>query len=201
VEQKAEKMTGNITEAHIEKIKKGSPEAWGFVKENFETGLYSRAVRLLQGSQLSGQVSADDLVQETWLKAWDRICTFRGTRVPELIKWLLAILKNTFIDKCRKGRFELSAPVNLENTIGPTMTPSETVRLQERDTRVTAILAKLDRMTREIITLKHFEGLTFREIGEMLGKNPNSVASIYRRAMAGLKNKLSDGSSASILRI
>lgn len=194
-------MTGNVTEAHIERIKKGSPEVWGFVKESFEAGLYSRAVRLLQGSQLAGQVSADDLVQETWLKAWDRICTFQGTRVPELIKWLLVILKNTFIDKCRKNRFELSAPVNLENAIGPTMTPSETVRLQERDMKVTDVLANLDKLTRQIITLKHFEGLTFREIAEMVGKNPNSVASIYRRAMVGLKNKLSDGSSASMLRL
>ena len=194
-------MTGNITEAHIERVKNGSPDAWGFVQENFEAGLYSRAARLLQSSQLAGQVSADDLVQETWLKAWDRICTFQGTRVAELIKWLLTILKNTFIDKCRKGRFELSAPVRLENAIGPTMTPSEAVRLQERDMRVTAVLAKLDKLTREIITLKHFEGLTFREIGELLGKNPNSVASIYRRAMASLKNKLSDGSSGSMLRL
>ena len=194
-------MTGNVTEAHVESIKSGSPEVWGFVKENFEAGLYSRAVRLIQGSQLAGHFSADDLVQETWLKAWDRICTFRGTRVPELIKWLLAILKNTFIDKCRKTKFELSAPVNLENAISPTMTPSEAVRLEERDTRVSAVLGKLDKLTRQIITLKHFEGLTFREIGELLEKNPNSIASIYRRAMVGLKNKLSDGSSASILRL
>jgi len=194
-------MTGNVTDAHIEKVKNGSPEAWTYVKENFEAGLRSQAVRLLRDSRLVGQISADDLVQDTWLKAWNRIVTFRGTRVPEFIKWMITILKNTFIDKCRKGTFELAAPTNLEHAIGPAMTASETVRIEERDTRVAAVLSKLDRLTREIITLKHFEGLTFREIGDLLGKNPNSVASIYRRAMAGLKLKLTDGSSASFLRM
>ena len=71
--------------------------------------------------------------------------------------------------------------------------------MAERDSSLIANLAKLDSLTRVIITLKHFKGLTFREIADRVGKNPNSVASIYRRAMVRLKSKLTDGSSASVM--
>lgn len=152
-----------VNESHIQQIIAGNLDVWIFVEEAFEAGLRSRASQFLRGSHLVKRVSVDDLVQETWLKAWNKRATFRGTSVPEFVKWLLTILKNTYIDKHRKSPFELSEPTILNNVIGPTVTPSETFRLQERDSSLKAMLARLDRLTREIITLKHFEGLTFRE--------------------------------------
>lgn len=188
-----------VENSHIELVKSGNTEAWNFVRKNFEAGLRSRAAQLLRNSGLDEHVGADDLVQETWLKAWNKRESFRGETVPQYVKWLLTILKNTFIDKHRKRPFELSAPAALANAIGPSKTPSENVRMAERDSSLIANLEKLDSLTRVIITLKHFKGLTFREIADRVGKNPNSVASIYRRAMVRLKSKLTDGSSASAI--
>jgi len=194
-------MPNKTTDSHIKQIKIGNPEAWKFVRDDFEVGLRYQATRLLQNSRIAETVTVDDLVQETWLKAWNGRSSFRGSKVPEFVKWLLVILKNTYFDKCRKGRFELTSPFEIENQIGSEKTPSEIVSLAENDSKLAAMLAKLDMHARRIIKLKHVEGLTFREIAKRLGKNPNSVASIYRRALRALKTRLAESSSSGGFRI
>lgn len=191
-------MPNKTTESHIEQIKLGNPEAWKFVQDDFEVGLRYQAIGLLQNSRLVGTVTADDLVQETWLKAWNGRASFRGSQVTEFVKWLLVILKNTFYDKCRKGHFELTSSFEIDNTIGAEETPSRIVSKAEKDSKVAAMLARLDMHARQIIKLKLSDGLTFREIAQQLGKNPNSVASIYRRALHVLQSRLDESSSEGI---
>jgi RNA polymerase sigma-70 factor (ECF subfamily) len=191
-------MAYKVTDAHIEQIKVGNEEAWKTAKEDFESGLRSRASQLLRNSGLIEKATEDDLVQDTWLKAWNGRASFKGSTVPEFVKWLLVILKNTHIDKCRQRKFELTSPSKVENTAGSVKTPSEIVRLDEHDTYVNGIVATLDSLTRKIIRLKHIDGLTFREIADVLGRNPNSVASIYRRALRSLKSRFTFGSSGCI---
>lgn len=188
-------MAHKATDTHIEQIKAGNEEAWEFVEKDFEVGLRSQASRLLKSSCLIGRLSVDDLVQETWLKAWNARSSFKGAHVPEFVKWLLVILKNIYFDKCRKGRFELAAPNTVENSIGVEKTPSEIVSSAESNLKLRAMLGKLDNRSRKIVTLKHFEGLTFRQIAKILGRNPNSVASTYRRAIQSLNQRFSEGSS------
>jgi len=108
------------------------------------------------------------------------------------------ILKNTFFDKCRKGHFELTSPFEIDNRIGSVETPSKIVSKAEKDSNVAAMLEKLDRHAQRIIKLKCVDGLTFREIAQRLGKNPNSVASIYRRALHILRSRLGESSSGGI---
>jgi RNA polymerase sigma-70 factor (ECF subfamily) len=191
-------MADKVTDTHIEQIKVGNEEAWKTVKEDFESGLRSRASQLLRNNGFIEKATEDDLVQDTWLKAWNGRASFRGSTVPEFVKWLLVILKNTYVDKCRQRKFELTSPSIVESTLGSVKTPSEIVRLDEHDTYVNGIVATLDSLTRNILKLKHVDGLTFREIADVLGKNPNSVASIYRRALQGLKGRFVLGSSGCI---
>lgn len=191
-------MPNKTTDCHIEQLKRGIPEAWKFVREDFEVGLRYQATGLLQNSRLAEKVAVDDLVQETWLKAWNGRASFRGSTVPEFVKWLLVILKNTYFDKCRKGHFELTSPFEIDNRIGAAETPSAIVSKAENDSRLAAMMANLDRHAQRIINLKHVDGLTFREIANQLGMNPNSVASVYRRALQVLKSRIAESSSGQI---
>lgn len=182
-------MTYRVTDSQIAQIRSGNSEIWRIVEEDFEPGLRSQAKRLVRTNELT-QISAEDLVQETWFKAWNARGSFRGTTITEFIKWLLVILKNTYIDKCRKkSHFELTVPTRFENTIGHENTPSENVRMAEKDNHVSTMLGSLDKMSRRIIDLKN-DGLKFHEIAKMLGMNPNTVASIYRRSIQKLKQSL-----------
>ena len=56
-----------------------------------------------------------------------------------------------------------------------------------RRERLEAALARLDEPEREAVTLKVFDGLTFREIAAIRRANPNTVASHYRRALEKLR--------------
>ncbi len=183
-------MAYRLTDSQIAQIRDGNGDVWRIMEEDFEPGLHSQAQKLVSSNEYLTQVSAEDLVQETWFKAWNARETFRGTTITEFIKWLLVILKNTFIDKCRKrSNFELTGPAILDNAIGYENTPSKIVRMAEKDRRLSSLLSGMDKLSRRIIDLKN-DGLKFHEIASALGMNPNTVASTYRRAIMKLKESM-----------
>ena len=192
-------MAKKITDSEIEQIKAGKVEVWKLAQEDFQHGLSSQARKLLHSNQQLKNVSAEDLVQETWLKAWSRRSTFVGTTALEFVKWLLVILKNTFIDFCRKKtNFELSVPSRLENAIGNEKTPSENYRVAEKESRLADLMDGMDQRSRKIVMLKNKDGLKFHEIAKRLDLNLNTVTSIYRRAVIKLRLEVSDSSDSRI---
>ena len=56
----------------------------------------------------------------------------------------------------------------------------------ELKTQLQCCIEKLDPVSREILVLRHYEDLKFIEMADHLGKNINTVAGIYRRAMRQL---------------
>lgn len=64
------------------------------------------------------------------------------------------------------------------------------IQREETADRVQRILRTLPKPQYEVIILKHWEDLTFAEIGEVLGKSQNTVASRYRYAMEKLQRQL-----------
>jgi len=69
-------------------------------------------------------------------------------------------------------------------------TPEQQVLQQEVSESVRRILKSLPAEQSEVVTLKHWEDLTFAEIAEVLGISQNTVASRYRYAMEKLQRAL-----------
>lgn len=181
----------------LDKVTSGDAATWTGVKEEFEAGLFSYAVGLLKGNRLMKKISAEDLVQDTWLKAWNHRKTFHGSQASDLAKWLTTILKNVFLDKCRGFNLEITMPTWFDGQTSTLGTPSQIAMIAERQTRISEMLNRLGKLNQKVVMLKHINGLKFREIAELLGKNPHSVASIYRRSLLVLKSRLAESSSAS----
>lgn len=138
---------------------------------------------------LSGNRStADDLVQETLVKAWSKLDSFRpGTN---LRAWLFRILRNTYYSELRKRRTEVSHAngIPAEELICKAGQPFH-VELQE----FSEALNTLPPERREALVLVGAVGLSYNEAAEICGCEPGTVKSRVSRARAELAGILHFG--------
>ncbi len=120
---------------------------------------------------------ADDLVQETIVRAWTKIEQFeRGTN---LHAWLFTILRNLFHSEYRKRRREVE---DADGSYAARLKthPSQQARLDLEDFR--AALAKLPLDQREALLLVGAQGLSYEEAAEICGVAVGTVKSRVNRA-------------------
>ncbi len=143
--------------------------------------LFGFANRLVRGRR----EEAEELLQETCVRAFRKYETLRH---PEKFKaWLFQILVNTFInERHRHSREPRTVDVELSEallkTAGQTAeTPEEELLAKVLDSEVQQALDALPVEFRTVVWLSDVEGMSYREICEIVGCPPGTVASrIYR---------------------
>lgn len=125
--------------------------------------------------------AADDLVQDTILKAWSNIDKFQeGTN---LRAWLFTILRNTFLSEVRKRRREVE---DADGAYAAQLyeKPSQDALLEFEDFQ--SALAKLPDDQREALVLVGASGFTYDEAAEVMGCAAGTVKSRVSRARTRL---------------
>ena len=171
----------------IEKIKEGEREAFMTV-----TSLYQKKVFLLAFSFFHNREDALDIVQETFLRLYQKAHLFKRGR--NFQNWLLQIAKNLCIDcyrknYARKGDFgreksieEMNLPVhNNDNNF-------DAIDLKSIFSRC---LKKLTEKQRMIFVLKHYNQFKYREISQILNIAPGTVKSLHFKAVQNLRAEMS----------
>ena len=170
-------------------------------------GDYLALLARLQGRRrLKGKVDAQDLVQETFLKAHDRFHQFRGVTEAELLAWLRQILANTIANlvrhylgsKGRDQRLERALTDELgrssccleRNLIAPQSSPSQRAARREQAVLLANVLGQLPEDYREAVILRHLEGLSFPEVAGRMGRTVDSVKKLWARGLARLRDLL-----------
>ncbi len=150
--------------------------------------VYNFARRFVGNSE-----DAEDITQETFIKVWKKLHTFRAG--ANFRTWILTIAHHTAIDYLRKKKalplslFETDDGDNLilERTAGPELKPDEIFAHAEQKAILDELLLKLPLAQRQVITLYHSGHMTFDDIAQILGKPLNTVKSQYRRGLLLLK--------------
>lgn len=147
--------------------------------------LWAFALRLTGG----GVDVAEELVQECWVRAVERLDRFRGTAA--LRSWLGGILLNCW----REGRRELRWLADED----PGFIDDRAVPPADGETRldVEAALATLPDGSRAVVLLHDFEGRTHEEIGERLGIAAGTSKSRLHAARRALARRLRPASGGS----
>lgn len=167
------------------------PEAMDTLVKHYIKPVYGFVYRLVGHRQ-----DAEDVTQETFLKAWKQRKRYR--RGESFAAWLFAIARNTAIDWLRKKKqivfsdFDTPEGENvLLDTVADTAPLPDVLyeHIEEKE-RVQRLLATLSPLHREVLLLHYNEGLSFREIGLVLGKSLNTVKSQHRRALLALRDLL-----------
>lgn len=136
------------------------------------------------------RADAEDLVQETLLRAYKAIAGFDG-RYPRA--WLLTILRNTERNRHRRRRPELLNDPDSVEERGPATEPDAVERRVEDldfDRAVTSALAELPDNFRRVVELVDVDGLTYQETADLLGVPLGTVMSRLHRARRRIRDLL-----------
>jgi RNA polymerase sigma-70 factor (ECF subfamily) len=155
--------------------------------------------------------STADLMQEAWLKAWQKLDQFEAAGPEDEVRrrflgWVSQIVHRLGLNRQRDRSAMKRRPadgllVSLAHEPAPgqqpallvEQTPSAIVCLDEETRRVEAAIASLpDELDRSIIQLRFFDGLSLRQISERLATSYERVLGRYHAALAVLENTLGD---------
>lgn len=135
---------------------------------------------------------AEDMTQQALLKAWQNRSRFDGR--AEVRTWLFAIARNHWRDRLRRarGRPPASAgpPVEDRALAANAPSPQAAAARAELAAAVQAAVQRLPAEQREALALRESRGLTFRQIGELLGVSAPTVKSRVRYALMKLAREL-----------
>jgi RNA polymerase sigma-70 factor (ECF subfamily) len=164
----------------------GQPQMMGI---EYLNGLYSYAMVLTRN-----HAEAEDLVQETYTRA---IKAMRRLRADSNIKgWLFTILKNIWFNQLRKRRngpqlIEIEAGDDIANNLVEPSTNSHDLYVSKLEAeQVRAAIQELPVEFREIILLREYEDLSYREIASVLHCPVGTVMSRLGRARTKLRTLL-----------
>ncbi len=132
---------------------------------------------------LCDRSQAEDAVQETFLKVYRNLDTFRGDSSEKT--WILKIAMRTCYDMNHSGwaRF-------FNRRVTPDMLPEAAVPFEEKDDMLTNAVIRLPVRLREVILLYYYQGLNVNETAETLGISQSSVSGRLKRGRKALKDML-----------
>jgi RNA polymerase sigma-70 factor, ECF subfamily len=175
----------------VERCRGGDVAAFEPLVEKYRQRVWRLAFNVLRDRE-----EAWDVAQEAFIRAWQALPNFRGQSA--FYTWLFRIVMNVAADRARqraaRGRAfgtERVPEEEWERVIADEGgTPDETAaRVEERE-RITKALARLSDDHRTIIMLSDLEGLSYREIAEVLAIPMGTVMSRLHNARKRLRDVL-----------
>ena len=141
---------------------------------------------------------AEDLTQTAFTRVFTRRAEWEPTGKFSTFLWRVALnlCHDDLRQQQRRGEFSLDALIELnsaeaeEGFVAGEPTPDAQVESQERGELVRRALAELPAHYREVVVLRHYEGLKFREISEVLGIPEGTVKSRMAEALGQLNRLL-----------
>ncbi len=171
-------------------VTQGNQDALGMLYERYSRAVYSFSLRIVGDAQ-----TAEEILQEVFVRAWQQGGSFQSAR-GSLITWLLSITHNLSIDEVRRRKrrpqkadaeepetFLASLPDEGSNV-------EEEVWLSSLRVSIQDALQQLPAAQREAIELAYFQGLTQREIADTLGEPLGTIKTRMRLGMLKLREQL-----------
>ena len=177
--------------AAVERACAGDQDAFGALVERHSRNLFRLGFRMTGNEQ-----DAEDVVQETWLRAYRRLGSFDGR--AGFGTWLFSIAVNYSRDliRARQRRQPQSAmedpamPNPIELVAAGSLAPDRLAYANEIRRRLGAALNRLTPMERTAFVLRHYEGQCLDTIGQVLGVPANAAKQAVFRAVQKLRRAL-----------
>jgi RNA polymerase sigma-70 factor (ECF subfamily) len=147
--------------------------------------LYVRYFQRVYGYCYRRLGNADDAADATSLIFTRALAALPTCRADAFRSWLFAIAHNVLADQYRRRREDRPLDDSLQ-LVDQAPSPEDEALSAEAKATVTRLLAMLPEEQRQVLELR-LAGLSSREIGEVLGKQPNAVDQAQFRAMTRLR--------------
>ena len=170
----------------------GDQKAYRILFENHKQAIYHIIVKIVRNNE-----EAQDLVQETFIKAFSSLKSYNPTY--RFTTWLYKIAANSSIDHIRKRKlqtFSLDQPVDTKDgqlsVEVPDMSyhPERDLSAKSQNLSISEAIESLPEKYRQVIVKRHQEDKSYEEIAEYLGVPVGTVKARIFRARELLKKKL-----------
>jgi RNA polymerase sigma factor (sigma-70 family) len=161
----------------INGCKKGDQKAQFQIYKLYYKAMYNSSLRIV-----NNPMEAEDIMQESFLSAFENIGTFSGT--VSFGAWLKKIVQNRSLDFLRKKDRMVFEDIECYNMIEDTSDDSVNMYAiaESRVRKVMEIIKRLPKKCREILSLYLFEGYDHEEIAEILSISGSTSRSQFSRA-------------------
>lgn len=147
--------------------------------DTYADGVYRFVLKQCRDEEL-----ANDIVQDSFLKMWEKISEISGEKAKS---YLFTTAYHTLIDRLRKDQRK----VNVEDISSYSTSTSKNDYSDVKEI-LDAGLAKLPEIQKSVLLLRDYEGYSYEEIGEIMNLNESQVKVYIFRARLALKNFIKD---------
>lgn len=188
----------------VERARRGDPQAFRALVERYQRRVYSLALGFLKDPD-----EARDIAQEAFLKVYRHLGTFQGS--ASFYTWVYRITVNLCIDLRRKAgrgnqvefdekvaRTEVGSPADELSCQRLGFDPGRALHNSELRGRITTALQKLSEQHRAVLLLREIDGLSYKEIADVLECPEGTVMSRLfhaRRQMQELLHEFAETKS------
>lgn len=169
---------------------KGNEEAFELLVERHKDRVFTAIYLIVKDTYL-----AEDLLQETFIKAIRTIRSGRYNEEGKFLPWIVRIAHNLAIDHFRKEKryptmiLEDGSPVF--NTLEFSEDSYESMQIKkDADINIKEYIDELPLVQREVLVMRHYMNMSFKEISEVTGVSINTALGRMRYALINLRKKM-----------
>lgn len=166
-------------------------------EEAFEVLLHRHKSRIYTAIYLivRDRYRAEDLLQETFIKAVNTIKSGRYNEEGKFLPWISRIAHNLAIDSYRKNRrypeIVMEDNSRLFNSLDFSEDSAESVQiLQDTQSRLRDLIKELPPEQKQVLIMRHYMDMSFQEIADRTGVSINTALGRMRYALINLRKKM-----------
>ncbi len=170
-------MTTNTDQQLIEKTLEGDTRSFGILVEKYQAYVFTISLRMLKVKE-----EAEEVAQDTFVKAFESLGTFRGD--SKFSSWLYSIAYRKALDRIRKNKRSQTSELLEEITESDTMLVEnalEVLESKERKQKIKDCIMQLPEVDAALITLYYFEEQSVKEIASITDLSEENIkVKLYR---------------------
>ncbi len=171
----------------IEEVRNGKRRSFTELMRRYQQRIYWAARRIVGTHE-----DADDIAQETFVKAYTALGDFRGE--SSFYTWLYRIAINLSLNAVRKR--QLVNYLRENETIGrffaSTDDPSRQVEFNETQSRLQEAIARLPEKQRAVFVMRYYDEMSYEEISEVMKTSVGGLKANYFHALRKVREYMTD---------
>jgi RNA polymerase sigma-70 factor (ECF subfamily) len=167
----------------IQQAKKGDPGAYRVLVERHMRQAYNLAF-----SFVNDHAGAEDIAQDAFIRAYRALPSFRGE--AEFGTWLFRIVTNLSLNALRQRKPLVDREAAMESIPSSHDSTEDTAHREEIRAHTERALHELPTLQRAVVILRHFDGLSTRQVSSILGCSEGTVKTHLFRGLKKLRAKL-----------
>ncbi len=179
-------LPNDLTDAElIDRFRNGADEALEVLLRRYASDLFRFCCRLAASRE-----DAEDICQETLARAMTRLDTLKTGAAFR--SWLFSIARNLVRDRGRAARREPPTAAVSDSTVATEHDALSELVAGETAGRLREAITRLTPLQREVFTLRVSEGLSYREIADIVGSTEGAARVHYFNAVRTIKEHIDD---------